>query len=66
MLGPNHDSLRSCTFDIWAFPICIGDCIGLRGISVVFGHAVPFDVPVFEVRLHENPLISWLQVALEI
>ena len=38
----------------------------LRGISVVLGHAVLFGVPVFEVRLHETPLISGLQTALEI
>ena len=38
----------------------------LRGISVVLGHAVLFGVPVFERRLHETPLISGLQTALEI
>ena len=38
----------------------------LKGISVVFGHAVFFGVPVFEVRLRETLLISGLQTALEI
>ena len=38
----------------------------LRGISVALGHAVLFGVPVFEVRLHEAPLISGSQTALEI
>ena len=39
-------------------------CTGLRGIPLVFSQTVPFNVPVFEARLHENLLILWLQVVL--
>ena len=38
----------------------------LRGISVVFGHAVLFGVPVFEVRLLEDLQILQLRMKLEI
>ena len=66
MLGPHHDSLRLCTLLVFGLFHLHRRCTELRGIPLAFSHAVPFDVSVFEARLHEDLLILWLQVTLGI
>ena len=66
MLGPRHDSLRLCTLLVFGLFHLHRRCTELRGIPLAFSHAVPFDVSVFEARLHEDLLILWLQVTLGI
>ena len=66
MLGPHHDSLRLCTLLMFGLFHLHKRCTELRGIPLAFSHAVPFDVSVFEARLHEDLLILWLQVTLGI
>ena len=65
MLGPNHGSLKFCTLLMFVFFHLRGRCAELRGIPLVFTHAVSFDVSVFEARLHEDLQILWLQMVLE-
>ena len=66
MLGPHHDSLRLCTLLVFGLFHLHRRCTELRGIPLAFSHAVPFDVSVFEARLHKDLLILWLQVTLGI
>ena len=64
--GPTSRLIQIMYFSMFGLFHLHRKCTGLRGTPLVFSHAVPFDVPVFETRLHENPLTLWLHVALEI
>ena len=66
MLGPHHGSLKFCTLLMFVFFHLHGRCAELRGIPLVFTHAVSFDVSVLEARFHEDLRILWLQMVLEI
>ena len=66
MLGPHHGLLKFCTLLMLVFFHLRGRCAELRGIPLVFTHAVSFDVLVREARLHEDLRILWLQMVLEI
>ena len=66
MLSPHHDSLRLCTLLMFRLFHLHRRCTEFRGIPLAFSQAVPFDISVFETRLHEDLLILWLQVALGI
>ena len=65
MLGPHHGSLKFCTLLMFVFFHLHGRCVELRGIPLVFTHAVSFDVSVLETHLHENLQILGLQMVLE-
>ena len=66
MLGSHHGSLKFCTLLMIVFFHLHVRCAELRGIPLVFTHAVSFDVSVFEAHLHEDLQILWLQMVLEI
>ena len=66
MLDPHHDSLKFCTLLMFVFFHLRGRCAELRGIPLVFTHAVSFDVPMLEARLHEDLQILWSRMVLEI
>ena len=66
MLGPRHGLLKFYTLLMFVFFHLRGRCAELKGIPLVFTHAVSFDVSVLEVRLHEDLQILWLRIVLEI
>ena len=54
MLSPPRDLFKFRTLLLLVFFHLHGRCAELRGITLFFTRAVPFDVSVFEARLHED------------
>ena len=66
MLGPHHGLLKFYTLLMFAFFHLRVRRAELRGLPLVFTHAVSSDVSVFEARLHDDLQILRLQMMLEI
>ena len=65
-LGPRYGSLKSYILLIFVFFHLLGKHAKIKGTPLFSTHAKSFDIPVLEVRLHEDLQILRLRMRLEI